>query len=102
MNTQTLSQLKAKHRAALACIELFENATDASMKNTASEWYESFVDDINELRVPEEEKAQYFDLQPASLCLSDAYDYAIAEEQERSRPRNRYHLALHENVSVAL
>lgn len=82
MNKQLLAQLRAKHKAAEACLDLIDNATDADMKNIAGKWYESFLIDIVEMQVPESEKPEYHNLE---MSLSDDFDYAIAEEEERSR-----------------
>lgn len=76
MNRTLINQLKAKHETAKACLTIIENATDADMKNKCAEWYESFVNDINEMQVPEEEKAQYFDLDMESH--NDAIDNVLA------------------------
>jgi hypothetical protein len=61
MNTTLIAQLKIKHQAALSCLALIEHG-NAEQKNIAGEWYESFVIDIIEMQVPENEKPVYHEL----------------------------------------
>jgi hypothetical protein len=106
MENQILFQLIIKHHTAAKCLEFASSTKDATCKQIALEQYDSLMNDINEASIPDEEKELHFiDWEKHNNAVDHAFattDYAIAEEQERSRPRNRYHLALHENVSVAL
>lgn len=96
MQKELIAQLRAKHESAAACLTLINNATDADMKNIASQWYESYLIDLIEMQVPESEKPEYHNL---DMSLADAFDYAIADEEERARPKIR--IAMHEEISFS-
>jgi hypothetical protein len=99
MQKELIAQLRAKHRAAAACLTLIEEATDAGMKNTASEWYDSFVIDIVEMQVPESEKPQYYDLDTYNTLMDEMFaDDHIAQQQEMAR--QKVHVTMHEEINV--
>lgn len=105
MENQNLFQLMIKHQAATECLKFANETKNPACKKIALEQYEMFMDEIREMNVPVEEKEQYFvDWDAHNTAIDQAFaddDYAIAEEQERSRPRN-FRIALRENISVAL
>jgi hypothetical protein len=102
---QNLFQLLIKHQAAADCIRFAMKTKDEECKKIALDNYDSFLSDINEMHIPEEEKEMHLlDWDAHNTAIDQAFadeDYTIAEEQERSRPRS-FRIALHENISVAL